>query len=143
MRNLNIITFGKIKNAAVKELVEYYVKLLGRSFDLKFIEKTDVGERKIALEDVNWQGFLIVLSEFGSSYTTESFATKLSSWVDNFQDINFLIGNAYGVQKDLLQAADHVLALSGLTFPHELSIVLLLEQIYRATDIKHGGSYHK
>ena len=43
----------------------------------------------------------------------------------------------------LIRRADLVLSLSALTFTHEMSRLVLLEQIYRALTILRGGKYHK
>ncbi|MDX1476554.1 MAG: 23S rRNA (pseudouridine(1915)-N(3))-methyltransferase RlmH [Saprospiraceae bacterium] len=56
--------------------------------------------------------------------------------------LRFIIGGAYGVNSAVRAAVDHQLALSRMTFPHELVRVLFLEQLYRAFTILRGESYH-
>ena len=44
--------------------------------------------------------------------------------------------------EDVKKEADLLLSLSPLTFTHELARLLLSEQLFRASNILAGGSYH-
>jgi 23S rRNA (pseudouridine1915-N3)-methyltransferase len=60
-----------------------------------------------------------------------------------FSDIVFIIGWAYGVDYTLIQKdIDMKISLSPMTFPHAQAIMMLLEQIYRASCIKKWIRYH-
>jgi 23S rRNA (pseudouridine1915-N3)-methyltransferase len=54
-----------------------------------------------------------------------------------------MIGGPLGLSRDVLAAADEILSLSKFTLTHEMSRVILLEQIYRAFTILKGEKYHK
>ncbi|MEJ2726135.1 MAG: 23S rRNA (pseudouridine(1915)-N(3))-methyltransferase RlmH, partial [Deltaproteobacteria bacterium] len=53
------------------------------------------------------------------------------------------IGGPLGLSKALLERSDKVLSLSRLTLTHEMSRLVLLEQVYRAFTIIRGEKYHK
>jgi 23S rRNA (pseudouridine1915-N3)-methyltransferase len=55
----------------------------------------------------------------------------------------FVIGSDLGLDGELKAAAQERLALSRLTLPHHLARLLLLEQLYRASDLLAGGQYHR
>lgn len=55
----------------------------------------------------------------------------------------FVIGGAFGVGEALLTRAQHRLALSSLTLPHDLARLVLAEQLYRAGTIMRNEPYHK
>ena len=57
---------------------------------------------------------------------------------------SLFIGGAYGLD-DAVSARTRQtsLSLSKMTFPHELTEVILLEQLYRALSISAGSKYHK
>lgn len=142
MKKITIITFGKIKSAPINDLITYYSKLISRYYKLELKQLKDVGERKIESDDINVDESLIILTEKGKTYTSLGFKDLLISEIENNQQLTFLIGNAHGISNELI-SKNKTLALSSLTFPHELSEVILLEQLYRSFDISRGGKYHK
>lgn len=61
----------------------------------------------------------------------------------SISDVVFVIGGAFGLSEVVLQRANHVMALSALTYTHGFARVILLEQIYRAGTIMRNEPYHK
>ncbi|MFH2056642.1 MAG: 23S rRNA (pseudouridine(1915)-N(3))-methyltransferase RlmH, partial [bacterium] len=53
--------------------------------------------------------------------------------------LQFLIGGAFGVADELRERADQLISLSKLTLPHDLTLLLLLEQLFRAFSILAGS----
>jgi len=86
---------------------------------------------------------LVVLDVLGRSVTTMKFSLMLEDWLQQGQDISIIIGGPDGVSDELLSKASLKLSLSGLTFPHPLVRVILLEQIYRAWSILNNHPYHR
>lgn len=82
----------------------------------------------------------------GKSCTSEKFSTHLYRWLtEGGSRLSFVIGGADGLPPELKTAASsgRALSLSELTFTHQFARTLLMEQIYRATEIKKGSGYHK
>lgn len=71
------------------------------------------------------------LAEFIGSRTNES-----------VRRLVFLIGGAFGTDDSILKAAQLKWSLSGLTFPHQLVRLILVEQLYRAFSILRNEKYH-
>jgi 23S rRNA (pseudouridine1915-N3)-methyltransferase len=57
------------------------------------------------------------------------------------QDLVFLLGGHDGLPAEWKPRADLLLALSAMTFPHELARAMLAEQIYRAFTTLRGHPY--
>ncbi len=83
------------------------------------------------------------MSAEGRQHTSPELAAWLQMQLEQVGTLAFLIGGPVGFDPATIVAAHEQLALSRLTFPHELARVVLLEQLYRAFTIIHGEPYHK
>ena len=88
------------------------------------------------------RAFVIALTPQGREFTSEEFAAWLTRRELESRPLAFLIGGHLGLDPGTLAAASERLALSRLTLTHELSRLVLLEQLYRAMTIKTGHPYH-
>lgn len=89
------------------------------------------------------QPFLALLDSRGKSRTSEAFAERLAEVRDNgTQQVIFAIGPASGWSQAARTSAQWLLSLGAMTLPHELALVVLAEQIYRAQTILAGHPYH-
>jgi 23S rRNA (pseudouridine1915-N3)-methyltransferase len=81
----------------------------------------------------------VLLDEKGKCLTSVQFADFVAKQPGN---ITFVLGGAYGVSDEVKKAARETVALSKMTLTHEMSRLLLLEQIFRAFTIIHKRGYH-
>ena len=157
---VTIIAVGKIKEHYLKEGIEEYSKRLSRFCDLRIIEAADepapddlsaAREEQIksreasrVLGKVKDGDYLIVLDVKGAKKSSEEFAEVLKNcMISGNSSITFVIGGSLGLAPELIRKANVRLSLSDMTFPHQLTRLILLEQIYRAFKIINGEPYHK
>ncbi len=145
MLRIRIITVGKKHHDIYTDAIAEYSKRLAHyckiSWDIipPSSKSEESGQIQKRLKDCT----AILLDERGKQYATE----KIIQLLDNAQtyadnELTFIIGGAYGVDRSLFDRADHVISLSQLVFPHQLVRVILLEQLYRSFDTLRGGGYH-
>jgi 23S rRNA (pseudouridine1915-N3)-methyltransferase len=71
-------------------------------------------------------------------------ASVLGRWQrDAVRAVAFVVGGADGLHADVKAKARETWALSKLTLPHRLALVVALEQLYRAHTILKGEPYHR
>ena len=101
-------------------------------------KEAEVIEQRLQEKDL-----LIVLDENGKEYTSFAFSEQLNGWMNRSPNrIIFLIGGSYGIANRLLKQAFSQIALSKLTFPHQLVRLIFCEQLYRAFTILKNEKYH-
>jgi 23S rRNA (pseudouridine1915-N3)-methyltransferase len=140
-----IIAVGKMKNRHLAALCDDFAKRLQRqgNFDLIELKDGDVaseGQRILEALDKRKGARVYAMAEEGTTRTSAKLANELQSLLG--QHAVFIIGGAYGLSDAVKQRADVLLALSPLTFTHEIARMLLCEQLYRAVSIQTGSKYH-
>lgn len=109
----------------------------GEIADRRVHESNDVRRRLLSTDRV------IVLDERGEQVSSEVFAGWLeSSMSEGVKRVVFVIGGPFGHDPNLRQEAWKVLGFSPMVLNHEMVRVVLSEQLYRASTIIWGGSYH-
>ncbi|AKI98264.1 50S rRNA methyltransferase [Kosmotoga pacifica] len=133
--------------------VERYLKWLSpyagvnvRSLPLgrgKNIEEVKKEEAKRYIELLKGEKHVVVLHEKGKELSSVQFATRIKTWQNSsVKKVYFLIGGPYGFAEEILESGWELFSLSRLTFTHEMALLLLLEQLYRAETILKGKTYH-
>lgn len=156
---LVVAAVGKLKRGPERELAERYrerLENLARSVGLR-LEVVEIAESKnrdverrrieesIALSTLIPDGAaLVLLEERGRALKTGDLVDALRSWRDSGRNACvFMIGGADGLATTLHEKADIVLAFGGLTWPHQLVRIMLLEQLYRVGTVLAGHPYHR
>jgi 23S rRNA (pseudouridine1915-N3)-methyltransferase len=87
---------------------------------------------------------IVALDGRGRELSSEELAGRVETWRDSGRrGVAFIIGGADGLDDDTRQAADLVLSLGRMTWPHLLVRGMLAEQIFRAQSILAGHPYHR
>jgi len=85
---------------------------------------------------------VVLLDERGEQPDSPGLATLIGKQRDcGTADLIFIIGGAYGFSEEFRRKY-RLLALSKMTFTHQMVRVFLLEQIYRAFTILNREPYH-
>ena len=95
------------------------------------------------LASIGAKDFVVALDIKGKSWSTEQLASTINQWQLQGQNISLLIGGPEGLSTACLQRANQRWSLSGLTLPHPLVRVVLVEQLYRAWSLFNIHPYHK
>ena len=100
-------------------------------------------EADMVLQHLGPQDRLVILDQQGRAFTSESLANWLGEQYQQGRGrLIFLVGGAYGLHPDLQNKAMLKLKLSEFTFPHQLALLILAEQLYRALSIQEKLPYH-
>ena len=154
-----VAAVGRLKRGPECDLSERYRERAvksGRGIGLRSLDVIEIAESRareaqrrmieesIALATVIPDGAATVLLDpGGEKIDSNALTARLRSWNDSGRDVAFVIGGPDGLAPTLSDRADLHLAFGGLTWPHQLVRIMLLEQIYRATTILSGHPYHR
>lgn len=139
---IQIFTVGKIRLKPAAVLAQDYLSRLRHYFPIEM--KTLKSAAEIFERQKNPGEEWIFLEERGKNFSSAEFAKWLEEkQLRSVKTLNFFAGPAQGWTEAVKKKADLFLSLSSFTLQHELALVVLLEQIYRAGTILKGEPYHK
>lgn len=99
-------------------------------------------EGELLLKKIEPQDEVVLLDERGKEMTSMAFSKFLQQKMNGGRNVVFVIGGAYGFSPAVYARANAQLSLSKLTFPHIMTRLIFLEQLYRACTILRGEPYH-
>ena len=138
--NIKIESFSRIKHSYIKEGISEYRKRLRKILSIEINQHDDPGKIKKLISGKE----VVLLDKGGKHFNSEKFAGWLSNKLNSgAKTMNLIIGPDTGFESsDILESSEKI-SLSGLTFSGELSVLVLMEQLYRAISIIQKTRYHK
>jgi len=154
---ISLIVIGKTHAPWLREGIDEYVGRLGRYAPFRYVELPDAklkaskptpdqlksAEAPILLKALDDVDHVVLLDE----RVKQPRSVELASWIEDrhhrgIRHLALVIGGAYGFDATVKAAAKEKLALSALTFSHQMIRLLAVEQLYRAQTILRGEPYH-
>jgi 23S rRNA (pseudouridine1915-N3)-methyltransferase len=154
--NIKLLWPGKTKIALLRDLQEHYLKRIrelapcqiietagARGLEERFGEKIKEIEAR-GLEKHFKDDYIVCLFDEGQEMSSHEFARFFEKRsAGPARTVTFVVGGFLGLARRILERADFCLSLSKMTFSHELSRIMLMEQIYRSLSIMKGRPHAK
>ncbi len=151
-----LIVIGKTDEDYLKTGIEKFIARVKKyiPFDMQVIpdiknaknmseqqQKTKEGEA--ILKQIATSDHVVLLDENGKTFSSVKFAAWLNNvFVSGARRMVFVIGGPYGFSKEVYERANGRIALSEMTFSHQMVRLIFVEQLYRANAILKGEPYH-
>lgn len=152
---IKLLQVNKTESGWISDGLLEYSKRLSNYIPLE-IKDIDIQAKKLNSKDTQLQteavkllaqikpsDYVVLLDENGKTFTSESFAVWMNKKFSGISaDLIFIIGGAYGFHESIKKRANEEIALSNMTFTHQMVRVIFLEQLYRALTILKNEPYH-
>lgn len=140
MYHLKILSIGKTKEKWLDDAIGEYTKRLRPYLKIEMLWAKDNAQL------IDWtrkESSYLCLDPKGKTFTSEKFSKFIiKEWEKGGSHLTMVIGGAEGLPSEL-QKNGLLISLSLLTFTHQITRLVLVEQIYRALEIHRGSAYHK
>ena len=141
MIGVRILCHGTLKEDYLKDACAEYMKRLTAYCKPEILEAKDDRALAALIREKDYNIALCVEGKELSSPELAQMIDRLPN--EGVSSLSFVIGGSDGLPEETKKLCQFRLSFSKMTFPHQLMRVILLEQIYRAFNINHGGKYHK
>ena len=134
------IYYKRLKNYLPTELI--IIPALKNTKALN-IEQQKTKEGKLILDKIDSSDFVVLLDEKGKEFRSVDFAKYFQNKMNSgIKSLCMIIGGPYGFSPDVYAKSNQKIALSKMTFSHQMIRLILLEQCYRAMSILRNEPYH-
>ncbi len=157
---LLVISVGKVREKYLRAGIKDFLTRLRPYISVEYIEgleqKTQPRptpeqiasvlekEGQRVLSCIKEGDYVIALDSRGETMTSEDLARRIEQLMNRGTSrLVFVVGASHGLAPDVLKRARTTLSFSMMTFPHQLAVLMLLEQVYRSFKIIRGEPYHK
>lgn len=153
---ITILAIGKTNKGFIDQGIEEYLKRLKRYIKIGFNIIPDIKnsknlspellvnkEEELILNALKSTSDVILLDEKGKEHTSIEFSQLLQlKMLSGCKELVFVVGGAYGVSDEIKKRVNEKVAMSKLTFSHQMIRLIAIEQVYRAMTILKGDPYH-
>lgn len=160
MIKIRLLVVGKVKEDYLKAGINEYIKRLkpyaniiideindefvnneSSAFEIEKCQKLE-GEKILKL--IKKEDYVIGLDLNKKEFDSISFSSYLIKSIETANSyLTFVIGGSYGFSKEVKERFNDSFSLSRMTFIHQMTRLILLEQIYRGFKIYRNETYHK
>ena len=141
-----IITVGKPALPWARLGLEDYLHRLRRVAKVEHLAIKEGPREQVETQllQASSEGIRVVLDERGKAWRS----LELARWIEQKEvhgtkRASLIIGGAEGHSESFRQKADECWTLSTFTLQHEIALVVLAEQLYRAYSILRNEPYHR
>ena len=141
MYKVRIYIVGRYRNNWIEQGVEEYLQRMRGTLRVETFWVRDNGQLEAGLrkESSYW-----CLDPQGELLDSPSWAAQLRKTLDSDGgQLALVIGGADGLPPKVKKESERLVSFSLFTFPHLLCRLLLMEQLYRASQIWRKTPYHK
>ncbi len=135
---IHLYYIGKPRDPHANRMSEEYLKRCER---FAKCEMREIHPERFDLWARHPSASKVFLDPAGKALDSQRFAGVIGQAELEARDLIFLVGGHDGLPAAWRNRADWLLAVSAMTFPHELARVMLAEQLYRAFTILRGHPY--
>ena len=152
---IKIITIGRTDEAYLKAGIDKYFTRLKHyiAVELKEIPGVKLGKKqnihlqkeaegKEILKFLSKSDFVVLLDESGKEFNSVGFSKFIQKRMNTGIDLTFVIGGPFGFSETVYSKSNIKIALSQMTFSHQMVRLFFAEQLYRSFTILKGEKYH-
>lgn len=153
---IKLLAIGKTDNKQLQSLIDTYAKRLKHYVKFEFDIIPDIKKAKnlseiqqkdkegaLILSKLKTTDTLILLDENGQQMSSVAFSKYLQKYMNSgTKQLVLVIGGPYGFSEAVYKKAQGKLALSKMTFSHQMIRLFVVEQLYRGFSILKNEPYH-
>ena len=151
---IKLLCVGKVRDSHLAALIDEYVKRIGRYHRIEIVEMKDEAisadekavmnkEAERLLSRIDRDDYVILIDLHGKPIDSPALANRIDALFNSHSKLCFVIAGSLGFGEAVIKRADERIRLSDLTFLHQMTRLILLEQIYRSFKILNHETYHK